>query len=240
MRRRLRKTLLVIQGHGGMEPHIRRHWPYWKSSGLDMLCIDRLDGKVAWPDSVPSVSIGRSTYIEKYTGNMNRVLIESFRYCLDSPNLSDCTDFMMIDYDAVIVSKPPVHPGHFASTLAAYCPPDWGTKSTRCFGTPWWLDRETCRRFVECGEAMLSAGEYDSGAPDCYCGLILDRTGIPFVEVNAFHANTLDMRLSSILDQCRLAVLRGAWIIHGFRDEQHLDYVLGRIPASVVKNVILN
>jgi len=145
---------------------------------------------------------------------------------------------MMIDYDAVIISKPPPHPGYFASFLAAYCPTEWGTKSTRCFGTPWWMDRETCRKFVAHGDVMLANGEFDSGAPDCYCGLILDRTGIPFTPVNSFHRNTLDMRLPRLLNECKEAIAKGAWIIHGFRDHQHLDYVLGRIPLSEVKNLL--
>lgn len=231
------KTLLVIQAHAGMEPHIERHWPYWKSSGLDILGIDRVDGRVTWPEAIESVAIGKSTYIDKAGGNMNRILVESFNCCLDR-QFSEYTDFMMIDYDAVIISKPPPHPGHFASFLAAYCPPEWGTKSTRCFGTPWWMDRETCRKFVAYGDVMLASGEFDSGAPDCYCGLILDRSGIPFTPVNSFHRNTLDMRLPRLLNECKEAIANGAWIIHGFRDAQHLDYVLGRIPIGEVKNVL--
>lgn len=230
------KTLLVIQAHGGMEPHIQRHWPYWKASGLDILGIDRLDGRVNWPEPVPSMSIGRSTYIDKESGNMIRIMVETFRYCLN--NLwAQYSDFMMIDYDAVIVSKPPLHPGGFASTLAAYCPPEWKTKSTRCFGTPWWMDRETCVRFVEEGERSLALGDYDNGTPDCYCGLILDRTGIQWIPVNSFHRNTLDMRIPGFLEDCRQAIIGGAWIIHGFRDPQHLAYVLGQIPLGEVRNL---
>ena len=100
------------------------------------------------------------------------------------------------------------------------------------------MDRETCSRFVECGERLIKEGEYDSGAPDCYCGLILDRTGIPFTPVNSFHRNTLDMRLPRLLNECKEAIKNGAWIIHGFRDTQHLDYVLGRIPFSEVRNIL--
>lgn len=229
------KTLLVIQAHGGMEPHIERHWPYWKASGLDMLGVDRVDAKVKWPEKIDTMSIGLSTYIDKETGNMIRIMVRTFNECL---MIQDYSDFMMIDYDAVIVSKPPPHPGGFASTLAAFCPPEWQTKSTRCFGTPWWMDRETCARFVEEGERSLALGDYDNGTPDCYCGLILDRTGIPFTPVNSYHRNTLDMRLPSLLNECKEVIKKGAWIIHGFRDAQHLDYVLGKIPLSEVRNVL--
>jgi hypothetical protein len=231
------KTLLVIQAHAGMEPHIHSHWRYWRASGLDILGVDRVDGQVEWPESIPTVSIGRSTYIDKETGNMIKIMVDTFRYCL-SDWWEMYSDFMMIDYDAVIISKPPPHPGGFASTLAAFCPPEWKTKSTRCFGTPWWMDRETCARFVQEGERSLAKGDYDNGTPDCYCGLILDRTGIKFSPVNSFHRNTLDMRLPRLLNECREAIKNGAWIIHGFRDPQHLDYVLGRIPLSEVKNVL--
>jgi len=232
------KTLLIIQAHGGMEPHIKRHWPYWKASGLDILGVDRIDGKVHWPEPIETISFGRSTYIDQKTGNMIRIMVDTFRYCLMSERWWNHSDFMMIDYDAVIISKPPSHPGGFASTLAAYCPPEWKTQSTRCFGTPWWMDRETCIRFVKEGERSLNNGDYDNGTPDCYCGLILDRTGIPFSPVNAFHRNTLDMRLPKLLNECKDAIANGAWIIHGFRDAQHLDYALGRIPLSEVKNVL--
>ena len=231
------ETLLVVQAHGGMEPHIQRHWPYWKASGLDMLGVDRVDGRVQWPEPIPTVTIGRSTYIDKAAGNMSKIMVETFRHCL-SERWADYSDFMMIDYDAVIIAKPPAHPGGFASTLAAYCPPEWQTKSTRCFGTPWWMDRETCERFVVEGERSLALGEYDNGAPDCYCGLILDRTKIHFSPVNSFHRNTLDMRLPRLLDECKAAIQGGAWIIHGFRDAQHLDYVLGRIPINEVVNIL--
>jgi len=231
----MNKTLLVIQAHGGMEEHINRHWPYWKASGLDILGISRTDAPVQWPELIPSALIGRSTYIDKETGNMIRVMVDTFRFCL---GLSLYSDFMMIDYDAVIIKPPPPHPGGFASVLAAYCPPEWKTKSTRCFGTPWWMDRETCRKFVEEGERSLAAGDFDNGTPDCYCGLILDRTGINYYPVNSFHRNTLDMRLPRLLDECKEAIRNGAWIIHGFRDPQHLDYVLGKIPRSEVKNLL--
>jgi hypothetical protein len=233
------RTLLAIQAHGGMEPHIQRHYPFWKNSGLDILGIDRTDAQVAWPENIPHVSIGKSTYIDRQGGNMIKILVESFRYCL-SYLPERYSDFMMIDYDAVIVRTPPPHPSPgFASFLASRCPPDWNTKSTRCFGTPWWMDRKSTVIFVKKGEEMIANGDYDNGAPDCYCGLILDRTDIPFVPVNAFHANTLDMRLPRILYNCKQAVDNGAWIIHGFRDEQHLDYVLGRIMLSAVKNVFV-
>lgn len=221
-----------------MEPHIERHWPYWKASGLDMLGIDRLDARVSWPENIPCVPIGNSTYIDKENGNMIRFMVEAFYYCL-CESWSNYSDFMMIDYDAVIVSKPPPHPGGFASTLAAYCPPEWKTQSTRCFGTPWWMDRETCRRFVEEGESLLATGYYDNGTPDCYCGLILDRRpDIKFSPVNSYHRNTLDMRLPRLLNECKQAIADGAWIIHGFRDAQHLDYVLGKIPLSEVRNIL--
>ncbi len=231
------KTLLVIQAHGGMEPHIQRHWPYWKASGLDMLCIDRVDAKVEWPELVNQMSIGKSTYIDRKGGNMLHILVGSFAVCLNE-QFKDYSDFMMIDYDAVIIGEVPPHPGGFASVIAAYPPPDWGSKATRCMGTPWWMDRRSCEVFVETGLKMLAQSEYDNGTPDCYCGLILDRTGVLFNEVNSFHRNTLDMRLPRLLNECRDAIQRGAWIIHGFRDAQHLDYVLGKIPLSEVKNVL--
>jgi len=230
------KTLLVIQAHGGMEPHIQRHWPYWKASGLDMLGVDRTDAPVKWPEPIATLSLGRSTYRDSKTGNNARTMVGTFRYCLYT--CEGYSDYMMIDYDAVIISKPPPHPGGFASTLAAWCPPEWKTKSTRCFGTPWWMDRETCIRFVNEGEKLLAAGDYDNGSLDCYCGLILDRARIPFSPVNSFHRNTLDMRLPRLLNECRAAIKNGAWIIHGFRDAQHLDYVMGRIPLSEVKNIL--
>ena len=231
------KTLLVIQAHAGMEPHIERHWPFWKASGLDILGVSRVDGIVKWPEPIPAILVGRSTYIDKQQGNMLRILVETFKHCLQ-PAFESYSDFMMIDYDAVIIAPPPPHPGGFASMLAAIPPPEWGSKSTKCLGTPWWMDRETCARFVEMGEKMLANGEYDNGTPDCYCGLILDRTGIKFVPVNSFHRNTLDMRLVRLLNECREAIKNGAWIIHGFRCPEHLDYVLGKIPLSSVTNIL--
>jgi len=218
-----------------MESHIHRHWPYWKASGLNILGVDRIDGKVKWPEPIPTVTIGKNTYVDAIGGNLSKIMVETFRFCLSKTEYSD---FMMIEYDAVILSRPPPHPGGFASTLAAYCPPEWKTKSTRCFGMPWWMDRETCNRFVKEGERLLADGEYDNGSPDCYCGLILDRTGIAFTPVNSFHRNTLDMRLPRLLNECRDAIRDGAWIIHGFRDPQHLDYVLGKIPIEEVKNIL--
>ena len=221
-----------------MEPHIERHWPYWKASGMDIFAVSREDGPVEWPEPVMSALVGKSTYIDKEGGNMLNILVETFGLCCEDDRFSDYSDFMMIDYDAVIIAKPPSHPGGFASTLAAYPPPEWGTKSTRCFGTPWWMDRSSCVEFVKMGRAMLAAKEYDNGTPDCYCGLILDRTGIQFNSVKSYHRNTLDMRLPRLLEECRAAVLAGDWIIHGFRDPQHLDFVLGRIPLEEVRNIL--
>src|ERR1044071_6153513 len=115
-------TLLIIQAHGGMEPHIQRHWPFWKKSGLEMLGVDRFDGRVKWPESIPTVSIGRSTYIDKESGNMIRIMVETFAHCLENQDFNHFSSFMMIDYDAVIVGPVPPHPGGFSSFLSAYCP----------------------------------------------------------------------------------------------------------------------
>lgn len=229
------RHLLAIHAHPGTEPHLKRHWPYFKRAEMDILGVGRTGGVIEWPEKVHEVLIGESDYVNAKTGNLSFRVVLTFKHFLENFDHDTC---MCVEYDSVILAKPEPYPGGFASFLAGYCPPEWGVKAKRFLHCPWWMDRATAEKFVTAGERLLSSGEYENGSPDVFVGRVIDEARIGFNPLNAFSRNTLDMRLPRLLDECKDAIAAGVWYAHGFRDDQHLDYVLGKIPIGEVKNLL--
>lgn len=229
------KHLIAIHAHPGIEEHLSRHWPFFKRAEMDILGVGRTGGTIKWPEPVDEVLIGESDYVNAKTGNLSIRVVETFRHFLNNYDHDTC---MVVEYDSVILKKPPEYPGGFATFLAGYCPPEWGVKAKRFVHCPWWADRKTAEKFVEAGDRLIRNGEYENGSPDVFCGRVIDEGKIPLVELPVFSRNTLDMRVPRLLEECLEAVKDGTWYVHGFRDEQHLRFCLGEIPLSEVKNLL--
>lgn len=217
----MKSTLLLIHSHPEANACLARNWPYFLRAGCDILGIGRVGGQCRWPAGTPCVDIGETiaTHWKLEPGNLPRRYVDTFRHCLQSPDLNGYTDFFLTDYDTLILKALPAHPGGLVA--AKMCGPSIGFKASCAVCHPWWMDRLTAAAFVKAGDEMIAAGELEQGTPDYWTGLMIDRYRLPWSDFPAFIRNTLDNPES--VAQARQAILAGVWLVHGVKTEDQLN-----------------
>jgi len=217
------KTLVAVLAHQEYNDMVARHWPWYRKSGCDILGVGREDKPVTWPVSpgddgfVGSVGLGESSraYRDNHLDRLLRVL-ELFV----ETEYSDCC---IIEADAIFLKPLPAHPGNcIVTTLGGYGG-EGGFAPCRFWHTPWWMDKGTAQDVIEYGRRMLKMKIFEGGFVDRWLGLMVELYQLPVTPALSFSVNTLDSE--EYLTAARIAVIRGAYYVHGIKTEYQLKRV---------------
>jgi hypothetical protein len=215
------KTALLIHSYPGAADIVRRHWPYYKNSGMEMFGVGRTDGDCVWPETVPTKNLGLNSYING--DNLPRRLVDTFRWFLDDPVFQSFTHAVIAEYDLIWLRPLPVIPAVGAHRAGPNIPP---MRSNNFYHCPWILDREHAKMFVAKGDELLAKGDFELGNPDFMFGLIWQELGVMVEHLEGtFSRNSLDLAPDRIMarDRIRAGEL---WAVHGVKTAGQLAEIL--------------
>ena len=220
-------TLLAIISHPAANATLARHWPYFKSTGWDILGCGSRDGKTEWPEPVPTLNTGRISVIKSVTPAIDGLLeqeLDILDYFLEKTSSSDVC---VVEYDGVFVRRPPPHPGglYLVSVIPNFQPHTFRTSVY--FQTPRWSDRSTTQRLAKAGRALLWQGDVEHWMSDRFMARIAYRCGIKFQQIPAwspFPCGSPDAadRAAAFIHDARAAITLGAFYIHGVKTAEQL------------------
>ncbi len=216
------KCALLIHGYPGCEDGLRRHWPYFKKSGLDLFGIGREGHIMQWPESMVTKDIGPNGYIEG--GQLPERMTHTFRWFRDDPRFANYTHAMLVEWDVVFLRPPPEITNPVCANKAGSF--DHNGKGISFFHGPWTLSKLTADLFVQKADELLAKGERTGGTPDFFFGLVWDELGVTVQHLEGtFSRNSLDIEADRIMARDRIRSGE-CWYVHGIKSKSQLDFIL--------------
>lgn len=215
-------TALFIHSYAKANDIVQRHWSYYERSGFDIFGIGRTNTLCKWPKSMRTKDIGLDSYING--DNLCRRLVDTFDWFITDPIFQMYSHACVIEYDSVFIRPPPQIEIHVAAHLAGGRPP--GSKATRFFHCPWWLSREQAQRFVQHGNELLRAGEYEGGTPDFFFARVFEDLKQRIEHLHGtFSQNTIEK--AQFQKECRTLIEAGiVWFVHGIKTPEQLKAIV--------------
>lgn len=235
------RTLVLIRASAKDAAIVRQNLPWYLKSGCDLAGVDGRDSQLpCWPsdafkfaEAFGPTDFPLFNYGGKQAGSP-MFLVEMFEWCL----LHDYDSFLATEADSMFVGPVPgMVPSGFGTFIAGYCPPHWGCGDGPFLHPPFWMSRETAKRFTDVGRVMAERGDTGNGSPDVFTGMVCVKAQIPIEQQQVYSTNGLDMRCASKLMAARTAYNTGAWHIHGVKRQDHIDYISGatnELPKDVI------
>lgn len=218
-------TLLAIQAYAAGADRVRRHWPYYKLAGCDIVGFDREDQRVSWPDGILCAkSIGKGGYVGP--GKLCAFLLDCFDYLVRTPLFDSYTDFCVVEHDAIFLKLLPPHPGGLVTHMGGHGG-DPNFRGQHFYHCPWWADRTTATKIVDWGSRMLRVGLNEHDFPDRFLGLMADLYDLPITSSASFSVNAIDT--PSHLAAARASIRLGAYFVHGVKTEEQLRDVTAEV-----------
>lgn len=215
------KTALFIHSYAAANENVRRLWEYYKRSGWDIFGVSRINTKCKWPENIPTKDIGVDAYIKG--SNLPQRMVDTYDWFVTDHRFDDYQYACIIEHDGIFIKAPPEPMaeamGHWAGGPVS---PNLAGGFYHC---PWWLERSTAQRFVECGNKLIKQGSYENGNPDFFFAWVLEHLGVQPKNLDGTYSrNSLD--IGSDRDQCRDMIRKNTlWFVHGVKTEEQLHYI---------------
>lgn len=210
-------TLVVIHCHGGVEPILDRHEPFWAGHGCDYIFVCPQD-KPIW--GRPHFSIGGE-------GHSGMVSINRFRSTWRLLEKFDSYDrFAIFEYDSLcLCTELPAIPdgGGMIANMKVEHNPSQLFRSRYYWHAPWIIDAQSLHRLNQVMGFLRP--DLEGGFFDRYLGLALQQYKIPTHPLGAlgYSQNTIE---ASHQQECAEAILLGAVALHGVKTEECLRMAL--------------
>lgn len=213
------KTVCLIHGYPGATNTLLLLWSGFKSLGWDLVGVETIDGEHFWPESIPTVKIGRNVHWLQDRRSLPMRLVNSFAWFLTT----DYERCMIAEYDTYIRGPLPEWPaGLVCNHVGGQMD---GSDALYLLATPWCADRETAAKIVEHGTALINEGVCEKsvhGSPDVFLSLVVQRAGIKFTHADwSYTANTIEGE--PYVSNARNAYQRGALFFHGVKTRAQLE-----------------
>jgi hypothetical protein len=225
------RTLLAIISSRQDNELVRRHWPYFKLTGWDILGVGTEDKLCEWPEQILTLNTGKLGLRKTPAGTSIWGLVyqelDVWTWFMAHEHLYDSV--CVVEADTLFIRKPPQnHPGgpYLACLVPNFSRP--GLFKTSCYmQTPRWSDRPTTEKLLNYGSKMLTEGDAEFWVSDRFPAWICYRYHIPFMGFPSWtrfaFSDWSDMdEESCMLRDIRVAVKCGCIALHGIKTEAHL------------------
>lgn len=204
---------------------VKRHWPYYRLSGCDILGIGRTNQKCEWPSDINYVhDIGESGHVGR--GNLPLRLVTAFEYMATTKQFNGYDRFCLIEADSIFTRPMPAAAKWFSANLA--CGPAPGFRGNLGFHCPWIADHMIACAIAGHGYRMIANGDIERGWPDRFIGWLVEKNEIPWSKANTYSRNALDR--PEYVEQAREAIRNGVYHVHGIKTLQQLAALADLIP----------
>ena len=217
------KTLCAVMGHGGVEPTIARHLPYWRKHVDDVMFFCPNDKILHLPDGREVVAVIPEP-ASHHDATANRRFKRVLQMLLCTAKNYD--RFIVHEYDSLHLG-PPIFVHGFLGANTFDCPyPAEGFLAHVFTHPPLTMETDILVRL----EAALSSlpDDCENGFWDRMVGLACERSGISLhnfiLHDQGFSKNTIEP--GDIPAASAAIVCRGATMIHGVKDANTLTRIL--------------
>lgn len=227
-----KKTLLAIISHPKDNELVRRHWPYFKATGWDILGCGTLDKACTWPEVVARLDTGKMGKKMTPAGSAIYGLVDQeldiWDWFLKHPEYSDVC---VVEADNLFVRQPPEHPGSGLYCITAL--PNYSKshlfKTPVYFSTPRWPDRKCAEQLLANGRFMVEARDVEHWMSDRFPAWLCQRYRIPWIahpgwSPPAFKYGAHTYEEVWVRD-ARAAIKLGAFCLHSVKFPWQLDAI---------------
>lgn len=216
------RTLLIILSYARASDMVARHWPYFLRADADIMGVGREDTHCRFPPErlVWQANIGKDSYVNG--SNLIELHVKALEVALTlTHDEQSYTHFALVEPDSIFLKPLPLHVGGLMATLGGYKSP--GFHGNAFFHGPWYVDRETAKKVVAGGQAMLRVGLIENGFPDRWWGLWRELYDIRFTPLHTYSRNRIDN--PQFVIEARRAIKEGYCYVHGIKTAEELKAV---------------
>lgn len=221
------RTLLAIISAPQDNELLRRHWPYLKLAGWDILGCGTIDGLCQWPEPVPRLDTGLLG--KKVTRGISAIwgLVPQEMDILEYFLTTQYEACMIVEADNIFVRKPPEHPGGFLYLINLMTNLHPGIFATPVYAsTPRYCDRETARHLVHWGREMIARNDVEMWISDRFMMKVAFTGKIRFQHFPSWTSFPLSWSGLSVqeafIHDARAAIHLGNYCLHGLKSEEQL------------------
>ena len=219
---------IFLHVHSSASSYLRRHWPYFKASGVDLFGVTRLNTRLTFPEPIPTRAIGDEHYI--LGDNQPRRIIDTFRWFNEDARFKNHTHAWIMQADSLILGKLPEIEADIAGLLNGG--PCKGFKASCFYHPPWIVSHKGAAEFIECGEKLLAEGECEHGIPDYFFALVCETMGVKVQTLEGALSVNSTTLMTEHVEHNIAAIKAGAWYVHGVKTQAELDWVLKHRPKT--------
>lgn len=224
------KTLMAIISSPADNELVRRHWPFFKLTGLDILGCGTVDGLCEWPEPVMRLDNGQLG--KRITNGISAIwgLVEQEIQILEAFLTTDYQFLSIVESDNVWVRKPPDHPGGLLYLVNLMTNLHPGVFATPVYAsTPRICDRETAGHLIHWGRKMIANNDVEYWISDRFMMKVAFTGRIRFQHFPSWTSFPLQWSgmpiQEAFIKDARAAIHLGNYCLHGIKTQEQLDRI---------------
>jgi len=232
-------VLLAIIATPQDEALLKRHWPYFKMTGWDILGCGTRKGHTKWPEDVQRLDTGKIGRVTTAAGQVIFGLLEQeieiWEFFLEH---KEYDSVCLVEADNLFVRKPPAeHPGDglYLVTLLVNYSRNSLFSTQHYFSTPRWADRNCAEKLYKYGSDMFRRGDNQHFVSDRWPAHICQTHNIPWLAQPAWSPSPFAFgasdRNAAWIRDARAAIKIGCYCLHSVKTQQQLDALKDLLPC---------
>jgi hypothetical protein len=224
------KTLLAILSDPSANALVKRHWPFFKMTGWDILGAGTIGGQCEWPEPVLRLDTGQIG--KRVTNGISAIwgLVPQELDILEAFLTTRYDACCIVEADNLFVRKPPEHPGYMLYLVNVITNLHPGIfKTPVYFSTPRYCDRETAAHLVHWGRQMISRGDHEMWISDRFMAHVAFTGKLRFQHYPSFTGfpfNWSGMPIKeAFIKDARTAIQTGSHCLHGIKTADELAQI---------------
>lgn len=224
------KTLMAIISAPQDNELVRRHWPYFKMTGWDILGAGSEDGKCEWPEPVLRLDTGKMG--KRITNGISAIwgLVEQEIQILEAFLTTRYQFCAVVESDNVWVRRPPDHPGGLLYLINLMTNLHLGIFATPVYAsTPRICDRETAGHLIHWGRQMIGRGDVELWISDRFMMKVAFTGRIRFQHFPSWTSFPLPWSgmpvKEAFIKDARAAIHLGNFCLHGIKTAEQLEAI---------------
>lgn len=224
------KTLMAIISAPQDNEMVRRHWPYFKMTGFDILGAGTEDGLCQWPEPIMRLDSGKLG--KKITNGISAIwgLVPQEMDILEAFLTTQYEYCCIVEADNVWVRKPPEHGGgmiYLVNVITNLHPGIF--KTPVYFSTPRICDRETAGHLIHWGRKMIKNNDHEYWISDRFMAHVAFTGKIRFKHFPSFTGFPFEWSgcpvNKAFIKDARTAIWIGDHCVHGVKTAEQLEQI---------------
>jgi hypothetical protein len=207
------KTLVIVITYPEAWPILQLNWPWLRRSECDIAVVNHA-GQPFFPlDPHPRFNLSIGGPPQSTDNKWVDRFLDILQWATTHPDCDPYERYVLTEADSVFLGPIP-DTGEFAGTMAGYRSP--GFNGEMFYHAPWCLTYEAATEFLRRARIMLSYKISEHGFIDRFIGAYRDLYGVYIGDLRGqtYTRNTVDLK---DVEECRAAIKRGVWFIHGIK-----------------------